>query len=414
MKTTTSFASVLSLSAALLFSGAPAAHGAAPDAAQTKPAAQSTPGLEAAKNISMITGVAISPLLGVGTVGAYEWWHAAPSKRAKLRWFAQPWFWVPALLLVVFVGLKDILGTAAPAALKKPFDVAETFENKISGLIAAGAFVPLIISVFPHAPGTESNLWQMSPLASAGFAAIDAGTIGNALLVPFGLAVFAVVWLASHAINILILISPFTIVDTALKSVRIALLGLLTATATIDPYVGALFSAVIIFIAYFIAGWSWRLTIFGTVYAWDFATRRSHRFQPGAESNWMFTARKVEGAPIRTYGRLLQAATGILTFEYRPWLLLAKRSFTLAEQSFVVGRGLFYPEIARTEADRTTTLFILPPRYKEHEEAVARAYGIAEIRDVGLRKGIKGTWAWFRRLLGFESKLTERESVPAN
>jgi hypothetical protein len=410
---TTLIAAVLCLCAALLLSGAPAAPGTTTEATKPSTTAKSTPGLEAAKTLSMVTGVAISPLLGVGAVGAYEWWHAIPPKRAKLPWFAQPWFWLPALLLTGLIGLKDVLGTAAPTALKKPFDVAETIENKVSGLIAAGAFVPLIISVFPHAPGTEGHLWQMSPLASAGFAAIDAATIGNALLIPFALSIFAVVWLASHAINILILLSPFTIVDTALKGFRIGLLGLLTATATASPYVGALFSAVLIVIAYFIAGWSWRLTIFGTVYVWDFVTLRRHRFQPGAEANRMFTARKLEGVPIRTYGRLLHAGPGRLMFEFRPWLFLAKRRFTLPEQPLIVGRGLFYPEIAQAEADRTTTLFILPPRYKEHEASVARAYGIPEIRDVGLRKGIKGTWAWFQRLLGFESTLPKRATVPA-
>jgi hypothetical protein len=187
----------------------------------------------------MITGVAISPLLGVGAVGAYTWWNAPVEKRARLDWYAQPWFWIPALLLVALIGVKDILGTAAPTALKKPFDIAEIIENKISGLVAAGAFLPLIISVFPESAGGGTEALQHSVFAAGGFAAIDAGTIGNLLLTPLAIALFIVVWLASHAINILILLSPFTSLDTALKGLRIGMLGLVSGTAFLNPYLGA-------------------------------------------------------------------------------------------------------------------------------------------------------------------------------
>jgi len=121
---------------------------AAEKATEKKP---STPGVEAAKTLSTVTGVAISPLLGVGAVGAYEYYKTPAEKRAKLHWYAQPAFFIPALLIVLLVAAKDVMGTAAPTALKKPFDVAETVENKISGMVAAGTFVPFIVTIFPTA-----------------------------------------------------------------------------------------------------------------------------------------------------------------------------------------------------------------------------------------------------------------------
>src|SRR6185295_9650190 len=125
------------------------------------------PGIEAAQTLSMITGVAISPLLGVGAVGAWKYFETPEDKRANLVWYAQPWFWVPALLLVGLVFLKDSLGTAARTVLKRPLDVAETIENKISGLVATGAFVPLVVALM----GRENV--HVAGLSSAGFAAID-------------------------------------------------------------------------------------------------------------------------------------------------------------------------------------------------------------------------------------------------
>jgi hypothetical protein len=151
--------------------------------------AKQPPGWEAAKTISLATGVAISPLLGVGAVGAYEYWKAPQDQRPKLSWYAQPWFFVPALLLVIIVALKDVLGTMAPTALKKPFDVAEAIENKVSGLIAVGAFIPLIVSIFPQTPGAGSFL-PGAESTGIGFAVISGSSIGNALLTPFVMVAF--------------------------------------------------------------------------------------------------------------------------------------------------------------------------------------------------------------------------------
>lgn len=170
------------------------------------------PGKQIAQTISEITGVAISPLMGVGAVGAWEYFHArTPQQKAKLHWFAHPLFWVPALLLVAACFVKDSTGIALPPLLKKPFDVAETIEHKISGLVATGAFVPIAASIF-HASGNNDH---GAALNSLGFAAIDLSWLYNALLVPVAMIAFFIVFLASNAINILILLSPFGVVDAA-------------------------------------------------------------------------------------------------------------------------------------------------------------------------------------------------------
>jgi hypothetical protein len=374
-----------------------------------QPASKTTPGVEAAKAISMVTGVAISPLLGVGAVGAYTWWTAQPERRPHLHWYAQPWFWVPALLLVTIIGLKDVLGTAAPTALKKPFDVAETVENKISALIAAGAFIPLIIAVFPEAAGGSPEAMHYSPLAGC-FAAISGADIGNALLVPIALAAFVVVWLASHAINVLILLSPFTTLDTALKTARLGLLGILTSAGMANVFLSAAMSVVLIIIAYFIAGWSLRLTVMGSVFVWDCLTFRRRRFQPGTERNRMFLAKAMLEAPVRSYGALRNEKDG-LVFEYRPWLILPKRRFKLDEGDYTVGCGLFYSEISLIREDRLAARFVLPPRYSGHEEALSRAYGMKGVQDVGMRKGFKAGWAWLKSVFRPTAQVAPAESV---
>jgi hypothetical protein len=118
----------------------------------------------------------------------------------------------------------------------------------------------------------------------------------------------------------------------------------------------------------------------------------------------MFTARTLNDAPIRTYGRLNTDAEGRRVFEYRPWLVLPLRTVELPAGHYAVGRGILYPELMKVEGDTTKTLFILPPRYKGHEMELARSAGLTDVRDVGLLKGLKALRAGFRSLFGMEEK----------
>ena len=91
---------------------------AASSSASVPVKADRSPGQPVAVAISTVTGIAISPLLGTGAYGAYQWMSAKDeAARAALPWFAQISFWLPALLLVGVCAAKDALG-ALPAALR--------------------------------------------------------------------------------------------------------------------------------------------------------------------------------------------------------------------------------------------------------------------------------------------------------
>lgn len=352
-------------------------------------------GVQVAQTISMLTGVAVSPLLGMSAVGAWRYYHAPAEQRPNLPWFAQPWFWVPALLLVALCFAKDTLGTAAPTALKKPLDVAETVEHKVSGLVATGAFVPIAAAIFT-APGGGS-----ASLGAAGFAALDLHWLYNGIMVPISMAAFFVVFLASTAINILILISPFTTVDAALKSIRLALLATIAGTAWANPWIGAAWALILVAIAWFIAGWSFRMFHFGSTLLWDLLTFRRHRFEPRPEANWLFLSRKLNKVPVRTYGKLSLDAPGNLVLKYRPWLFLPERTLTLPAGQYAVGHGLLYSEIVKLEGEDTRSVLFLPPRYRGHEEQLVPIYKLTGVQPAGLR----AVWRWIKGALGFRPKL---------
>lgn len=353
--------------------------------AESAPAATSykAPGTVMAQQISLLTGIAISPLFGSSAYGCYLWLQAPDGQKTNLPWFAEPWFWVPGLLIVAVCFIKDTAGNALPTAIKKPFDVIEAFEHKISGLVATGAIVPFVMMV------TKDSGAPQALLSSMGFAAADFSWLYNILIIPISMVAFFFVFLASNAINILIILSPFTTVDAALKGFRLALLGTVAGTSLANPWIGAAWALFIILVSYLIAGWSFRLSHFGLVYVWDFFTFRSKRFQPKPALNRMFLGRRIYKVPARTYGTVGRDDQGNLVMKYRPWLFLTPRVLVLPEGEYAVGKGLVNSEIMKIEAEKTRTIFLLPPRFRGHEEELVKVYGLTDVRPIGLSAAVK-------------------------
>ncbi|MGH7958788.1 MAG: hypothetical protein ACREH8_17520 [Opitutaceae bacterium] len=371
-------------------------------AAAPAPGSDRSPIAPIATAISTVTGIAISPLLGTSAYGAYKYFSAKDgAAREALPWYAKMSFWLPALLLVAACAAKDAFGTVVPPGLKKPLDVLETIENKFSGLVAAGAVIPFAMDAMRGmlfdggAPTAAAPMLAQSGLATIQLGAFEPSWMLNLLTVPFGVAIFVLVWLGSHAINVLILLSPWGAIDAVLKAARTALLGLITLTATMNPWVSAALSLVVVVIAYFIAGWAFRLTVFGTIFSWEFITRRCRRFTPAEDENKVFAGAHFPGVPVRTYGRLAKRGPGELEFVYRPWLFMGQQVELLPnEPRFLsVGTGACFSDIV-DEEDRT--VFSLPPRYRGHEQKVAAVYALDGVRPIGLHKA----WSELREMLG--------------
>lgn len=377
---------------ALLFGAASCPLSAATNA--EAPVADRSPAAGIAGTVTTITGIAISPLLGTSAYGAYLYFQAPEEARGNLPWFAQIKFWLPAMLLVGAVAAKDAAGAVLPPGWKKPLDVLETLENQVTGLIVAGAVVPFTMTSMSRMITNGDIFAGAAPMtmpdgmATIQLAAIDWSWLLNIVTVPFGIALFAVVWMASHAINGLILLSPWGAIDAALKSARTALLGALAISAQINPWIGAALSVVVIIVAYFIAGWSFRLTIFSSIFSWDFLTGRRGRYRVAANGNKLFAGIGLAGVPQRTYGRLLKQEDGTLTFRYRPWLVLPVQEMRVRTgPGIAVGRGAFFSTIVRDGAE----VIVLPPRYRGHEEDLAETYALpGGVQPVGLSKA----WSW--------------------
>jgi hypothetical protein len=227
--------------------------------------ALSSQGQGLAQALSRTTELAISPLLALTALGAWRWLRTDASARAALPFFVQPWCWGPAVALLLLGLFKEVVIARIPGA-KKPLDALQLVENKVSGLVAS----PLAIGALAWA--LERTLQGVSTQHLTGLVwgtawAGEAGAAGSplpealtwALSILGASAVYGSVWLASHTVEVLTLLSPFGLVDSALKLLR---LGLLAAVALLGhwlPTAGAVLCALLAVGALASAGLSWRL-----------------------------------------------------------------------------------------------------------------------------------------------------------
>ncbi len=359
------------------------------------------PGVELARSLSEVTGVAISPLMGVSGLGAWKYFRTPEAERGNLPWFCQPWAWGIGLAVIALCLLKDILGTGAPFILKKPFDVLEVFEDKLSAVVAGAAFVPFVVaqlSGYLQAgdPGSPPGAMQWDTAAPLTIAAIQVDA--RILLLPLFLTAFVLVWLSSHAINVLILLCPFGFIDSLLKLFKGVLLGSVVASAVIHPLFGAAVSLTYIGIAFLIAPWAFRLSVFGAVFGLDvllpwLGRKKANHAEPHA-----FLAKKVNRVPARTYGRLcLHPESGRLQLSYRPLLLGPRKVVEVPAESITLSRGLLFPSLwcpKGAEDPRENMVVMMLPRYRGSEETVAAALSIREVRDSSLARGFKAIRNW--------------------
>jgi hypothetical protein len=258
-----------------------------------------------------------------------------------------------------------------------------------------------------HAFGTpEASLGHAAglPLASLNLAA---GWLDVRLItIPLAIIGFLTVWLASHAINVLITLSPFTLVDSLLKLLKAGLLSTVVASSMISPFLGAAVCVGIILVAAIVAPWAFRIMVFGTLFGLDVLFPRRGGRRVRATEPHAFLARKMGGVPSRTYGRLARTESGEVTFIYRPWLLLPERTMPLAPGSVAVAKGVLFPSLlhAAESGRRRAILVMFLPRYRSHEQTIAAHFEITEIVDSPLLKGFRAIRSWFSEVLSLGRK----------
>ena len=397
----------------IAFVAVTAALAAAPQSVHPRlPSSERLPGVDLTEGISQVTGVAISPMLGVSALGAWRYYHTPESKRHRLPWFCHPVAWGIGFFLIALCLLKDFFGAAAPALVKKPLDMAELIENKLSALVASVAFLPFLASQVADNLGNGHQALRAAP-ADLQFASLFPLQLAGPdfgvylIVLPLCIVAFLIVWLTAHCINVLIALSPFVIIDTLLKLTKTFLLSAVVVSYLINPYFGAAVSLVFIGVAAVLAPWAFRLTVFGTILASDIIVPRRARRHARPGRPQAFLARRVDEVPVRTFGYLTRSA-GVIRFEYRPWLILPRRSIEMPRDALAISRGVLFPALLyRAEGTALVMFLTFAPRYRGLECAIAAHFHIDDIRDGPLLIGLKAVRAWLGETIGPRKTVSE-------
>ena len=366
------------------------------------------PGVTLATGITEVTGVAISPLLGVSGVGVWTYFRTPSEFRGSLPWYCQPLAWGIGLFVLTLCFFKDTLGTILPAFFKKPLDLLELFENKASAIIASAGFVPLVANqIMVHLDASETPSAGMSALAAGGFVAqVPAlGAVSFSahwIILPLCLIGFFLVWIVSHALNILILLSPFGLLDTALKAARLGLLSLIAVAFAINPILAAVLSGIVITIAAFLAPSAFRLAVFGTFMGTDYLRSLIWKEEELNAVRGFLAKRGGTLLKARAFGSLRRSDEGAILFESRFCFFGPKRILSLSDaETLVVANGMLFPSIlgAATETGARHSLLFLLPRHRHQIHGISEKLGFEEVRETPLNRGVAAMKVWLKETI---------------
>ncbi len=347
-----------------------------------------------------LTGQAINPLVGVTVLGMYNYFRTDEIYREYLPLHDQPYVWIPFLVIILLMLFNSTICEAMPF-LKVPLNALGDFVNKVGAV----SLLPLIVKLFAESvaePFAEEITWLHAALSStayagefavAGAAWHAAGWLAAAVV---GTVVYLVVWLTFNVIDVVILICPFPGVDAILKSFRLAVIAALTGIYQVSPTLALILACIIVLVSLFVAGWSFRLSVFGFIFSTDILFFRKRLIEPREARAFSTTGlAQAKRLPMRTLGTVSTDASGELLFTYRPWLVFGKKTLALGRAAdFYCARGFASPLIV--SAGRAGVSWLrLPPRYRKQENDIVSAFGLRETVDSAQPTSIR---SWVRTI----------------
>jgi hypothetical protein len=346
------------------------------------------------------TGWSLHPVVGLAMIGGWTYFSTSHENRPLLPPYFRGWPLGLSIALALAYFAKSFPALALLPILKIPLNAAGAVTNILG---AAILYVPML-----HSLATEIRAMHG---ISAGFPALevvayaqDGSAAGAetpwlvvAVVVAFAAVAYWALWLLGNLSNALILVNPLPFLDIVLLAMVVGTMATLAIATWLQPLLGLALSLALIYFAIRIAGSTFRWTLFSTVFAWDVLTFREDRQWGNEGVLRAFSGPGLSDLPPRTMGRLKIATDGNHSFSYRSWTIGPTETVSLPTRALAMGVSLTYPcLIQRTDPDEEDQLLLhLAPRYREQEEAIARALRVP-CCDIGWRRGLVAAWRWIK------------------
>ena len=320
------------------------------------------------ETLTRITGTAIYPVFGLAFLGLYD------DINDIQAWYATPYLYSPLLLLMLVDFVKNTLGLAL-GPLKKFGDVA------LQGLDFINAHLGLVMSV-----GIAANSFQpaiqdtatalLNILVPTAYASTDVEyTVGSILLMSIagviGGAIYFVIWVSMQSFALLILLSPFNILDSILRSIQLFSISILLISFLIFPPLAVFIACCYIAIALILFRMCWSYLKFSTQIIWDLIFKRGKGTIDLNTGIQCFSDDKLTDCYPRTKG-LLKIVDDALVFESTS-LIGKNNHYSIERNRLIITDGTLYSTLQTSLDDAHQTLVVFSPAYNGREEELATA-----------------------------------------
>lgn len=344
-----------------------------------------------AESLSTTTGIAMTPLLGMGLLGVWEYFQAEGALRDSLPWYAQPWSWGICIGIFCLLKSKDILGAWIPEMVKKPITVVDDVQEKASALIVGLAVIP---------PAVYEEFRNINPGGIFGQGETTmalAPVIFPVLVVIVSVVVFAVVWLAFNAFSSIKVLSPSSVINTGISVVKGGILAFYGLILALNPFVALAMAVGLIIFSVAIAGWAFRWNVFGVLFAKDFLF--GSPVHPIAEDEPLkgFASSHYPDVPSRSYGEIHREGNQLI-FSWNPWLIgpRQKQSIEIVSGENSLRKGVFLPSVTvkDRESDRYRSVFDFRMKYRGKHDELRDRLNLAGVSPNLVTSGIRAGWEW--------------------
>lgn len=321
-----------------------------------------------------VVGVSVAPIVGIAAAGTLGYYRLPPERRSGAFLLYRPAVWITMWLLTGVLLFKDFVLTFF-GALKTPLDAVALIADGAAAVLGLGFLLPVLLGHNPT--GGDLRL-------------IAADIAMSAAMVFF----YLTVWTTFSAVNVLIMLNPLPLVDSALRTVQYGIVTFLFAVALFSPGLGLLAASPVLVFSVWAARRSLRFTRMGLTFAFDTLGRRWRYTRLSPEMGVLaFPTRGVRGMKANRAGRLFRAPDGSLQFRYRRGVVGPTRAVPVTgiqTGPCRVGKGLLAPCIVGEVGEsRAAVLFRLPPRYRGHEAGLAPLLGLPQVVEVSAARGLR-------------------------
>lgn len=346
--------------------------------------------------LTRITGTAIYPVFGLAFLGAYDHINGIDV------WYATPFLYVPLIGIMLIDVLKNTFGLAF-GPLKKVADLALQLLDVINANLGLFMSIGIAMNTLqkPVEAGASALLNVVFPTAHAASMVSAETTIGGLLLMiiagVLGAIIYFVIWVTMQSFALLILLSPFNVLDSILRSLQLCAVTVMGVAFLIFPPLAVFIACVYILISVYLFRFCWSHLVFSTKILFDYLFARGQGEVDLEQGIPCFSGHGLQGCYPRTSGKLVRRGTQLLFVSSS--MIGAGAEYEIDTASLSVHEGAIFGTLVVDAQDDDVILVMLTPQMNGQEETLADEIGCTVVPFAftnGIRNGFRYVRAQFQ------------------